>query len=165
MKFEGSKVVCGVGPLETQLKQKYPQAHWVGLLPRDRLAQLYAAADVFVFPSHGDTFGLVMVEAMASGTPVAAYPTDGPLEVLGRRGEDGRTLGGAMHEDLRQAVDAALTVPRTEARLRALDFSWAHATRIFEANLVPARAEDRRGYGPRMQGGVTKLSSDGSTLS
>ena len=118
-----------------------------------------------MFPSHGDTFGLVMVEAMASGTPVAAYPADGPLEVLGRRGDDGRTLGGAMDADLKRAVDAALSVSRAEARLRALDFSWGHATRVFEAHLVPARGEDRRGYGPRMQGGVTKLSPDSSTLS
>lgn len=165
MDFHGTKVVCGVGPLEAQLKQRYPGVQWVGLLARDRLAHLYAAADVFVFPSHGDTFGLVMVEAMATGTPVAAYPTDGPLEVLGRRDLNGRTLGGVMHEDLREAVEAALQVQRAEARARALDFSWAHATRLFEAHLVPARAEDRRAHGVQKQGSVTKLSSDGSTLS
>jgi glycosyltransferase involved in cell wall biosynthesis len=139
MAFPGSKVVCGVGPVEAQLKQRYPHVHWVGLLPRDRLAGLYAAADVFVFPSHADTFGLVMVEAMAAGTPVAAFPVDGPIEVLGRRDAAGRTLGGAMHEDLRQACQAALAVPRAEARARALDFSWAHAARVFEGHLVPAQ--------------------------
>lgn len=146
MDFPGSKVVCGVGPLEAQLKQAFPGVHWVGLLAREVLADLYAAADVFVFPSHGDTFGLVMVEAMASGTPVAAYPTDGPLEVLGRRHADGRSVGGAMHDDLRQACAQALRVPREEARARALEFSWEHASRIFESHLVPARREDRRAW-------------------
>jgi glycosyltransferase involved in cell wall biosynthesis len=137
MEFPGSKIVCGVGPVEAQLKQKYPHVHWVGLLPRDRLAQLYASADVFVFPSHADTFGLVMVEAMACGTPVAAFPVDGPLEVLGRKHPDGRTVGGAMHDDLRRACHEALAVPREEARTRALDFSWVHASRVFESHLVP----------------------------
>lgn len=163
MDFPGSKVVCGVGPVEKQLKQRHPHVRWVGLLPRDRLAELYAAADVFVFPSHADTFGLVMVEAMACGTPVAAFPVDGPLEVLGRKHPDGRAVGGAMHEDLREACHRALTVPREEARARALEFSWAHASRVFEGHLVPARPEDRRAW--RVPDSVTKLSSDGSTLS
>jgi glycosyltransferase involved in cell wall biosynthesis len=162
MEFAGSKVVCGVGPVEAQLKQRHPGVHWVGLLPRDKLAELYGAADVFVFPSHADTFGLVMVEAMASGTPVAAYPVDGPLEVLGRRDENGRIVGGAMDDDLREACRTALAVPRAEARSRALDFSWAQAARIFEGHLVAARAEDRRGM---RAGSVTKLSSNSSTLS
>jgi len=141
MDFPGSKVVCGVGPVEAQLRQRYPNAHWLGLLARDELAKVYAAADLFVFPSHADTFGLVMVEAMASGTPVAAYPVDGPLEVLGRRDPHGRSLGGAMHEDLQQACYAALAVPRHEARARALDFSWQHATQLFAGFLVPARRQ------------------------
>lgn len=145
MPFEGTKVVCGVGPVEAPLKRRFPDVRWVGLLPRDELARLYAAADVFVFPSHADTFGLVMVEAMACGTPVAAYPVDGPLEVLGRRDEQGRTVGGAMHEDLAQACREALAVPRREARARALDFSWTQAARLFESYLVTARREDRRG--------------------
>jgi len=142
MEFPGTKVVCGVGPVEAQLKQRYPQVHWLGVLPRDELAKVYAAADVFVFPSHADTFGLVMVEAMASGTPVAAYPVDGPLEVLGRRDSQGRSVGGAMHADLQQACYAALAVPRHEARSRALDFSWQHATGLFAGYLVPARRHE-----------------------
>ncbi|MES2482215.1 MAG: glycosyltransferase family 1 protein [Pseudomonadota bacterium] len=136
----GTKVVCGVGPVEERLKAKYPKVRWLGLLPRDELAKVYAAADVFVFPSHADTFGLVMVEAMASGTPVAAFPVDGPLEVLARSHPDGRTVGGAMSHDLRTACLKALTVPRQEARTRAQDFSWAHASRLFASFLVPARA-------------------------
>ncbi|MCE3272000.1 MAG: a-glycosyltransferase, Glycosyltransferase Family 4-like protein [Ramlibacter sp.] len=136
----GTKVVCGVGPVEAQLKARYPDVHWVGLLPRETLAKLYAAADVFVFPSHADTFGLVMVEAMACGTPVAAFPVDGPLTVLARqRRGGGGSLGGAMRDDLRQACMAALSVPRHEARERALDFSWAHAAVLFAGFLVPAR--------------------------
>ncbi|TFZ01638.1 glycosyltransferase family 4 protein [Ramlibacter rhizophilus] len=136
----GTKVVCGVGPVEAQLKERYPHVRWIGLLPRDELARVYGAADVFVFPSHADTFGLVMLEAMACGTPVAAFPVDGPLEVLGRRDEQGRTLGGAMSEDLLQACRDALGVPRHQARRRAEDFSWREATRLFASFLVPARS-------------------------
>lgn len=150
----GTKVVCGVGPVEAQLKARYPGVRWIGLLPREQLARLYAAADLFVFPSHADTFGLVMVEAMAAGTPVAAYPVDGPLEVLGRsHPEEHRSFGGVMHPDLRIACERALSVPRHEARLRAEDFSWARATRLFHDFLVPARASAR----PSVT--VTKLSS------
>jgi glycosyltransferase involved in cell wall biosynthesis len=145
MDFPGCKVVCGVGPVEAQLKQRHPQVRWLGLLPRPELAKVYAAADLFVFPSHADTFGLVMVEAMATGTPVAAYPVDGPLEVLGRRDEHGRSLGGAMHEDLQQACFSALAVSRHEARARALDFSWPHATALFASFLVPARQQAPHG--------------------
>jgi len=140
MSFPGSKVVCGVGPVEAQLKQRYPEVHWVGLLPREELAKLYAAADLFVFPSRADTFGLVMVEAMACGTPVAAYPADGPLTVLARPGPLGSgSLGGAMHEELQKACFAALSVERHEARERALDFSWGQAASLFAGYLVQAR--------------------------
>ena len=164
MDFPGTKVVCGVGPVEAQLKQKFPQVRWLGLLARDELAKVYAAADLFVFPSHADTFGLVMVEAMATGTPVAAYPVDGPLEVLGRRDEQGRSVGGAMHDDLQQACYAALAVPRHEARARALDFSWSHATAIFASHLVPARAAVAKTL-PQPMKTVTQLSSEPPTLS
>jgi glycosyltransferase involved in cell wall biosynthesis len=133
----GTKVVCGVGPLEVALKERYPQIRWMGVLPRPELARVYAAADVFVFPSRSETFGLVMLEAMASGTPVAAFPVDGPLEVLGK--PDGSTLGGVMNTDLRAACYSALALPRHEARLRALDFSWTHAAQVFESCLVQAR--------------------------
>jgi glycosyltransferase involved in cell wall biosynthesis len=154
----GTKVVCGVGPVEAQLKARHPQVRWFGLLPRDRLARLYAAADLFVFPSRADTFGLVMVEAMATGTPVAAYPVDGPLEVLGRLHPDGRRpLGGVMDEDLARACRAALAIPRAEAHARAQDFSWAHATAVFAAHLVPARSRSSAPGAPAQV--VTKLSS------
>ena len=133
----GTKLVCGVGPIEALLQARYPGVKWLGVLPRKKLAEVYAAADVFVFPSKSETFGLVMLEAMACGTPVAAYPVDGPLEVLGK--PDGSSHGGVMHADLKQAYYSALALPRHEARARSLDFSWVHATQVFEANLVSVK--------------------------
>ena len=156
----GTKVVCGVGPLESALKERYPQIRWMGVLPRVELAKVYAAADVFVFPSRSETFGLVMLESMASGTPVAAFPVDGPLEVLGK--PDGSCHGGVMNTDLRAACYSALALPRYEARLRALDFSWTHATQMFESHLVQARpGDDATGANTgflAVQGTVTPLS-------
>lgn len=135
----GTKVVCGVGPLEAHLKERYPQARWLGVLPREALAHVYAAADVFVFPSRSETFGLVMLEAMATGTPVAAFPVDGPLEVVGL--PDGTRRGGVLHEDLQHACYQALAVPRHEARARAMCFSWARAGKLFEGFLVRSRGQ------------------------
>jgi glycosyltransferase involved in cell wall biosynthesis len=132
----GTKVVCGVGPLEAKLKHRYPQVRWIGLQTRSALAEIYASADVFVFPSRSETFGLVMLEAMSTGTPVAAYPVDGPLEVLGKPDEP--SPGGVLDKDLRKAWRSASAVPRVEARHRALSFSWAHAAQLFESFLVPA---------------------------
>ncbi|HEY1103499.1 MAG TPA: glycosyltransferase family 1 protein [Burkholderiaceae bacterium] len=162
----GSKIVCGVGPVEATLKARYPQVHWMGVLPRDTLAQVYAAADVFVFPSRSETFGLVMLEAMACGTPVAAYPVDGPLQVLGEAhaGLHGQGRGGVMDTDLRRATEAALQVPRHEARTRALEFSWAEATRQFLAHLVPAQPVDARRGNRAVPGAVTPLSSNRHTM-
>ena len=153
----GTKVVCGVGPLEQSLQQRYPQVRWIGLLPRHELAKLYAAADVFVFASRSETFGLVMLEAMATGTPVAAYPVDGPLEIVSKAGggDDGTHYGGALDVDLQQACYKALAVPRHEARLRALDFSWADAARLFDSFLVSAHqdgsAKTKKNKGGRSQ--------------
>lgn len=130
----GSKVVCGVGPLETQLQERYPHVRWLGVMDRSELAKVYAAADVFVFPSRNETFGLVMLEAMACGTPVAAYPVDGPLQVLGQPSH-----GGALDEDLVQAVRTALDYPRHEARARAQMFGWQAVAEQFVGHLVPAR--------------------------
>jgi glycosyltransferase involved in cell wall biosynthesis len=135
MPFDGSKVVCGVGPLAENLQTKYPQITWLGLLPRPELAKIYASADVFVFPSRNETFGLVMLEAMACGTPVAAFPVDGPLEVLTET--SGQVKGGVLNEDLAEATRLALTVPRETARSRAYDFSWSSATQLFISYLKP----------------------------
>lgn len=135
----GSKVVCGVGPLASALRQRYPNVHWLGLLPRHELAQVYAAADVFVFPCRSETFGLVMLEAMACGVPVAAYPVDGPLQVVGE------SRAGALREDLGEAWREALKVKRHEARDRALLFGWSRAATLFVSHLsVLARPRRQR---------------------
>ena len=130
----GTKVVCGVGPLEVSLRERYPHVRWLGLLPRDELAQVYAAADVFVMPSQSETFGLVMLESMACGTPVAAFPVEGPLEVMGAPAR-----GGVLDNDLAAGWYRALALPRHEARARAMDFSWAYASLLFLGHLVPAK--------------------------
>lgn len=154
MDIPGSKVVCGVGPLENELKQRYPHVRWLGLLPRDELAKVYAAADVFVMPSRSETFGLVMLEAMACGTPVVAYPVEGPMEVVGSSAQ-----GGVLNEDLTQAWYRALSVSRPEARTRALEFSWAHAARLFAGFLVQARSAPSVGSCEMKSIPVTQMSS------
>ena len=136
LKMAGTKIVCGVGPLELSLKKQYPDVTWLGLLAREELAKVYASADVFVFPSKSETFGLVLLEAMACGTPVAAYPVDGPLEVLSN--VVGISEGGILDADLLSATNQALKLPRIEARQRAVQFSWENAAKIFENNLVVA---------------------------
>ena len=154
----GTKVVCGVGPLEMSLKVKYLQVRWMGVLPKHELVKVYSAADVFVFPSRSETFGLVMLEAMATGTPVAAYPVDGPLEVLSKAGgnDDGLYYGGALDADLQQACYKALAVPRHEARLRALDFGWARAAQLFDSLLISAHQDGRAKHEPTNCLSVTK---------
>jgi glycosyltransferase involved in cell wall biosynthesis len=131
----GTQIVCGVGPLEEQLKARYPNVVWMGVLPRQHLAKVYAAADVFVFPSRNETFGLVMLEAMACGTPVAAFPVDGPLQVLGS--SEGQILGGVLSEDLKSAVEQCQLVSRSAARQRAEAFGWPKTVELFVKNLVP----------------------------
>lgn len=131
----GTKIVCGVGPLEAALRNRFPDVFWMGVLPRSRLAHVYGACDVFVFPSRSETFGLVMLEAMAAGTPVAAYPVDGPVQVLGQ--DVGEVQGGVLHEDLQAAALRALQVPRAQARARAMAFGWQDTVRLFLSNLVP----------------------------
>jgi len=145
----GTKVVCGTGPVEARLRLRYPQVRWLGVLPRTELARVYAAADLLVFPSHADTFGLVMLEAMACGTPVAAYPVHGPVEVL----DD--SDAGRMDSDLRTACLAALALPRSGARRRALAFSWAEAVRQFAANLVPCTSTADVNSVPKSSGSAT----------
>ena len=113
----------------------------MGVLPRQHLARVYAAADVFVFPSRNETFGLVMLEAMACGTPVAAYPVDGPLQVLGDG--KGHAVGGVLSDDLHTAVLQSLVVDRTEARHRAETFGWPKTVEIFVSNLVPVHKAAR----------------------
>lgn len=130
----GSKVVYGVGPLLDRFKRDYPQVHWRGVVPRSELPQIYSAADVFVFPSRSETFGLVMLEALACGTPVAAYPVAGPLDVLGD------SDGGVLDHDLRRAALAALETRPQRAIVRAHQFDWHAVVKQFIGLLVPASA-------------------------
>lgn len=131
----GSKLVVGGGPQLEELKRRFPQAHFTGPKEGEELARHYAAADVFVFPSRTDTFGLVVLEALASGLPVAAFPVTGPKDVLAGSG------AGALDEDLRQAALAALALDPAAARRHAEGFSWPHTARLFLENLQPFRRE------------------------
>ncbi|WP_427184266.1 glycosyltransferase family 4 protein [Bordetella bronchialis] len=127
----GSKVVVGGGPDEERLRRKYPGVRFTGMQADDMLPRYYAAADVFVFPSLTDTFGLVMLEALACGTPVAAFRTDAPLAVI----EDGVT--GFLRDDLRQACLDARALDRNAVRQHALTRTWdAIAMDLLDA-LVP----------------------------
>lgn len=125
LQLPGSKVIVGEGPELARLKARYPDAHFLGHRPNDELAEIYASADVFVFPSRTDTFGNVIIEALASGTPVAAFPVTGPIDIIG----DG--VGGAVSEDLCEAALKALHIDRAEARQRAMRYSWLTCTEMF----------------------------------
>jgi len=141
MPWSGTRIVCGEGPLAASLQATYPDVVWMGVLPRPQLARVYAAADVFVFPSRNETFGLVMLEAMACGTPVAAYPVDGPLQVLGA--DQGSPQGGVLDNHLADAAVRALQLPREEARLRAEAFGWPHTVALFRSFLMPIKGEGK----------------------
>jgi glycosyltransferase involved in cell wall biosynthesis len=125
----GTKVVIGDGPARAQLQRKYPDAKFLGAKTGEDLIAHYAASDVFVFPSRTDTFGLVVLEALACGTPVAAYPVQGPRDVIGD------APVGALDEDLKTACLRALTIPRDSCRAFALTRSWRACTEQFIANL------------------------------
>ena len=140
MPLPGSKVVYGTGPLLASYQRKYRDVHWRGVVPRHELPHIYSAADCFVFPGRSETFGLVMLEALACGTPVAAYPVAGPLDVIGD------SPGGVLDHSLQRAALRALQVPREAARSRAQAFGWDAVCEQFLAHLVPlapGRARDR----------------------
>jgi glycosyltransferase involved in cell wall biosynthesis len=130
----GTQVVVGDGPARAGLEAKYPAARFVGYKYGEELASHVAAADVFVFPSRTDTFGLVLLEAMACGVPVAAYPVTGPIDVVTQG------VTGELDEDLRAATLAALALDPSQCRAYALANTWENATRQFLANLVPRAA-------------------------
>lgn len=131
----GRKVVVGGGPQMDELKRKYPGVTFTGPKFGEELARHYAAADVFVFPSLTDTFGLVVLEALACGTPVAAFPVAGPRDVIGD------APVGVLHQDLRAATLAALDIPRDRCRTFGLANNWDKSIDQFLENLAPFAAD------------------------
>jgi glycosyltransferase involved in cell wall biosynthesis len=126
----GTKVLVGDGPARAELEKAHPEAKFLGPRTGQDLVDAYAGSDVFVFPSKTDTFGLVLLEALACGTPVAAYPVQGPLDVVGDSG------AGALDDDLGTACRAALKISREEARAFALKRSWRVCTEQFLSNIA-----------------------------
>lgn len=133
MNIPGTKVIIGDGPSLAPLKQQYPEVVFLGYLTGQDLADHLAAADIMVFPSVSETFGVVMIEAMACGLPVAAYPVMGPIDVV----EQG--VSGWLSEDLRQAFDRALELDPEDCRRHALQFTLDKCCDQFEAALVPVK--------------------------
>ncbi|MCR5871406.1 MULTISPECIES: glycosyltransferase family 4 protein [unclassified Sphingomonas] len=132
----GTKVVVGDGPARAALAAKYPDAKFLGPMFGEELAQAYRAADVFVFPSKTDTFGLVMIEALACGTPVAGYPVTGPVDIL-------TPETGAMADDLDVAIGEALTRDRDACAAYGRSFTWEASAAQFLGALVPIIEEAR----------------------
>jgi glycosyltransferase involved in cell wall biosynthesis len=129
----GSKVVVGDGPALASLRSRYPGVLFLGTLHGAELASAYKGADLFVFPSRTDTFGLVMIEALACGTPVAAFPVPGPIDILNEH-------VGIMDVDLGRAIDRAIHCDRGTCAEFAREFSWAESARQFLGGLAPAPA-------------------------
>jgi glycosyltransferase involved in cell wall biosynthesis len=132
--LDGSKIVVGDGPQLNTLKSRYSDVLFTGAKCGEELACHFAAADAFVFPSRTDTFGLVMLEALASGVPVAAYPVPGPLDVIGDADV------GCLNESLDEAIRTALTLDRAACRAFALGFSWDRCAELFLSHLAPLPA-------------------------
>ncbi len=134
----GTKLVVGEGPALAELRKAFPAVRFAGTLTGEPLAEAYAGADVFVFPSRTDTYGIVLLEALASGLPVAAFPVPGPADVIGTSGV------GALDEDLGKAAMAALTISRESCRQFALAHSWQACARQFLENVVMAQGLNHR---------------------
>jgi glycosyltransferase involved in cell wall biosynthesis len=132
----GSKLVVGDGPLLGELRARYPKVRFVGPKFGHDLARHYAASDVFVFPSRTDTFGLVVLEALASGLPVAAYPVQGPRDIIG-----GNDQVGALSEDLGEAARRAMLLDPQTCRRFTADYSWEACTTQFLTNLAVPEAD------------------------
>jgi glycosyltransferase involved in cell wall biosynthesis len=132
----GSKVIVGDGPARAVLARKYPQTVFLGARQGEALAEAYAAADVFVFPSRTDTFGLVLLEALASGLPVAAFPVTGPRDVIGA------APVGALNDDLRAACLSALEISPQACLEFAARHTWEASARAFVDSITDVRAID-----------------------
>jgi glycosyltransferase involved in cell wall biosynthesis len=130
----GSKVVVGEGPARAELQRGFPDAHFTGPLSGAALAGAYAGADVFVFPSRTDTFGLVMIEALACGTPVAAYPVTGPVDIV-------TPEVGALADTLDEAIALALTRDRRACLAYGRSFTWTASAQQFLSGLHPLRPD------------------------
>jgi glycosyltransferase involved in cell wall biosynthesis len=141
----GSKVVVGDGPSREELAAQYPEVHFVGAKFGEELARYFAQADVFVFPSLTDTFGLVILEAMATGTPVAGYPAPGPIDLIPG------SNAGFVDEDLRQACLDCLTLDRETVRAYALKFTWRASTEEFIRNLQPYPEPEKTRFWKRLR--------------
>jgi glycosyltransferase involved in cell wall biosynthesis len=133
--YPGRKIMVGDGPMLEEYKAQYPNVEFVGAKRGQELGDYYRMADVFVFPSRWETFGLVMIEAMACGTPVAAYPVQGPLDVI----DEGVT--GCMNDELKQAVKDALMLSRGLVYQGSQRWTWERAWEIFRDNLVDKHYE------------------------
>lgn len=131
----GTKIVVGDGPARADLESRYPQARFLGPLSGEDLARVYASSDVFVFPSLTDTFGIVLLEALASGLPVAAFPVCGPADVIGNSG------CGVLSQDLREAALSAVDIPRDRCRAYGETFTWRESARQFFSNIEAAHRE------------------------
>jgi glycosyltransferase involved in cell wall biosynthesis len=146
--LRGRKVVVGDGPLLPALRRRYPHVLFTGAKQGAELAACYASADVFVFPSRSDTFGLVLLEAMASGLPVAAFPVTGPRDVVANG------LSGVLDENLGRAAREALKLDPANARRHALRFCWALSAKQFVGNVVgacePTKTADVRSGAPAL---------------
>ena len=129
-------MIVGDGPARAALARKYPQAVFLGARQGEELAEAYAAADVFVFPSRTDTFGLVLLEALASGLPVAAFPVTGPRDVIGT------APVGVLNDDLRAACLAALAISPRACVAFAAEHGWEASARAFVENIKNARPLD-----------------------
>jgi glycosyltransferase involved in cell wall biosynthesis len=129
----GTKVIVGDGPARAALARKYPQATFLGSRQGEALAEAYAGADVFVFPSRTDTFGLVLLEALASGVPVAAFPVTGPRDVIGNEPV------GVLNDDLRTACLSALHISPQACLAFAAGHTWEASARVFIDNVAGAR--------------------------
>jgi len=134
----GTKVVVGDGPARAELANRFPQVKFLGLKSGLELAEIYASADVFVFPSKTDTYGIVLLEALASGIPVAAYPVMGPVDVVGQN-----AAVGALNNDLEVAIERALRCEREACRQLANQRSWAKTAALFLDNIEISRESFR----------------------
>jgi glycosyltransferase involved in cell wall biosynthesis len=142
----GTKVIVGDGPARAHLQVRYPDAVFLGTRHGAELASIYASADVFVFPSKTDTFGLVMLEALATGVPVAGYPVQGPLDIIGTEGRGPHsTLDraiGCLKPDLAEAINAALSLDRADAAHYGAQFCWDTCTNQFVNGITKAGHSD-----------------------